>query len=59
MLAATPNVPHESAPDGFTDEDAIEVRRHLEPTSFDFEPRDHAELGALLGVLDTERGART
>ena len=59
MLAATPNVPHESAPDGFTDEDAIEVRRHLEPTAFDFEPRDHAELGALLGVLDIERGART
>jgi seryl-tRNA synthetase len=59
VLAATPNVPHESAPDGFTDEDAVEVRRHLEPSTFDFEPRDHAELGALLGVLDTERGART
>jgi seryl-tRNA synthetase len=59
LLAATPNVPHESAPDGFTDEDAVEVRRHLEPTAFGFEPRDHAELGALLGVLDTERGART
>jgi seryl-tRNA synthetase len=59
LLAATPNVPHPSAPDGFTDEDAVEVRRHLEPTTFDFAPRDHAELGALLGVLDTERGART
>ncbi len=59
LLAATPNVPHESAPDGFTDEDAAEVRRHLEPTSFDFEPRDHAALGELLGVLDTDRGART
>jgi seryl-tRNA synthetase len=33
LLAATPNVPHESAPDGFTDEDAVEVRRHLEPTA--------------------------
>ncbi|MDH4113337.1 MAG: serine--tRNA ligase, partial [Actinomycetota bacterium] len=59
LLAATPNIPHESAPDGFTDEDAVEVRRHLEPTEFDFEPKDHAELGAALGVLDTERGART
>ena len=59
LLAATPNVPHESAPDGFTDEDAVEVRRHLEPTAFDFAPRDHAALGELLGVLDTERGART
>ena len=59
LLAATPNVPHPSAPDGFTDDDAEEVRRHLEPTTFDFPPRDHAELGEILGVLDTERGART
>jgi seryl-tRNA synthetase len=59
LLAATPNVPHDSAPDGFTDKDAVEVRRHLEPAAFDFEPRDHAELGAMLGMLDTERGART
>ncbi len=60
LLAETPNLPHESAPDGFTEEDAVEVRRnHDEPPAFDFEPRDHAELGAMLGVLDTERGART
>jgi seryl-tRNA synthetase len=59
LLAATPNVPDESCPDGFTDEDAVEVRRNMDPTVFDFDPRDHAELGALLGVLDTERGART
>ncbi|HSL11246.1 MAG TPA: serine--tRNA ligase [Actinomycetota bacterium] len=60
LLAQTPNVPDESAPDGFTDDDAVEVRRnHDEPPAFDFEPKDHAELGALLGVLDTERGART
>ena len=59
LLAATPNVPHPSAPEGFTDDDAEEVRRHLEPTTFDFTPRDHAELGEMLGVLDTERGART
>ncbi len=60
LLAETPNVPHESAPDGFTEEDAVEIKRnHTEPPAFDFEPRDHAELGAMLGVLDTERGART
>jgi seryl-tRNA synthetase len=59
LLAATPNLPHESAPDGFTDDDAVEVRRHLEPPAFDFEPRDHVELGAMLGVLDVDRGART
>jgi seryl-tRNA synthetase len=60
LLAETPNVPHESAPDGFAEEDAVEVKRnHDDPPAFDFEPRDHAELGAMLGVLDTERGART
>jgi seryl-tRNA synthetase len=59
LLASTPNVPHESAPDGFTDEDALELRRHGEPTTFGFEPRDHVELGALLGVLDVERAVRT
>ncbi len=60
LLAETPNVPHESAPDGFTEEDAVELKRnHDEPPAFDFEPRDHAELGEMLGVLDTERGART
>ena len=59
LLAETSNIPHESAPDGFTDEDAVEVRRHGEPPTFTFEPRDHVALGELLGVLDTERGVRT
>jgi seryl-tRNA synthetase len=59
LLAKTPNVPDPSAPDGFTDEDAVEIRRHLEPPALDFAPRDHTALGELLGILDTERGART
>jgi len=59
VLASTPNLPHPSAPDGFTDEDAVEVRRLGDPPRFDFEPKDHAELGAALGMLDVERGART
>jgi seryl-tRNA synthetase len=59
LLARTPNVPAESAADGMTEEDAVELRRIGQPTTFDFEPRDHVALGDLLGVLDTERGART
>jgi seryl-tRNA synthetase len=59
LLAKTPNVPHDSAPDGFTEEDAVEVRSRGERPSFGFEPRDHVDLGELLGVLDPERGART
>jgi seryl-tRNA synthetase len=59
VLSRTPNVPDETAADGMTEEDAVEVRRHGRPPAFDFEPRDHVALGELLGVLDTERGART
>ncbi len=60
LLAETPNTPHESAPDGLTEEDAVEVKRnHDQPPAFDFEVRDHVELGAMLGVLDVDRAVRT
>lgn len=60
LLAATPNLPHESAPDGFTEEDAVEIKRnHDAPPAFDFEVRDHAALGEALGVLDVDRAVRT
>jgi seryl-tRNA synthetase len=59
VLARTPNVPHETAADGLTEEDAVEVRTHGDRPSFDFEPRDHVALGELLGVLDVERAVRT
>jgi seryl-tRNA synthetase len=59
LLATTPNLPHPDAPDGFTEEDARELKRVGVVPEFAFEPRDHAALGALLGVIDTERGART
>jgi seryl-tRNA synthetase len=54
-----PNVPDEEAPDGRSEEDNVEIRRWGEPPSFDFEPRDHVELGGALGMLDIERGVRT
>jgi seryl-tRNA synthetase len=52
-LAQVPNPPDDSAPEGFTDEDAEEVRRWGEPPQFD-EPREHTELGRF----DMERAAR-
>ena len=40
-------------------EDDFEVLEHIgEPPTFDFEPRDHLELGEMLGILDMERGAK-
>ena len=59
LMAQLPNVPHESSPDGETDEDAVEVRRAGDPPAFDFPVRDHVEIGELLGGIDLERGART
>ncbi|HEX6399340.1 MAG TPA: serine--tRNA ligase [Actinomycetota bacterium] len=60
LLAETPNAPHESAPDGLTEDDAVEIRRnHDEPPAPAFEPKSHEELGKILGLLDTDRGART
>jgi seryl-tRNA synthetase len=59
LLARTPNIPHPDAPDGFTEDDARELKRVGVVPEFGFEPRDHAALGALLGVIDTERAART
>jgi seryl-tRNA synthetase len=54
LLDRVPSPPDPSAPDGFTDEDAVELRRVGEPPSFSFEPRDHLELARI----DTERGAK-
>ncbi|HEY1126257.1 MAG TPA: serine--tRNA ligase [Actinomycetota bacterium] len=58
-LARVPNLPDESAPDGFTEEDAVEVRRRGEPPQLGFEPRDHVALGEFLGMLEVERAVRT
>ncbi|HKI87232.1 MAG TPA: aminoacyl--tRNA ligase-related protein, partial [Thermoanaerobaculia bacterium] len=53
-----PNLPHESVPEG-ADESANRVERVVgEPTSFDFAPKAHWDLGPELGILDFERGAK-
>ncbi|HYQ78950.1 MAG TPA: serine--tRNA ligase [Solirubrobacterales bacterium] len=58
-LALTlPNVPDPDAPEGLTEEDAVLVREVGEPPRFEFEPRDHLEIGTELGLIDMEAGAR-
>jgi seryl-tRNA synthetase len=54
LLVQVPSPPDPSAPDGFTDEDAVELRRVGEPPTFSFQPRDHLELARI----DAERGAK-
>ena len=58
-LALTlPNLPEPDVPDGETDEDAVTLREVGDRPSFDFEVRDHVELGAEHGLIDIERAAR-
>jgi seryl-tRNA synthetase len=54
LLDVVPNPPDPTAPDGFTEDDAVEVKRVGEPRELAFEPRDHLELDAI----DMERGAK-
>ncbi len=57
MLMAVPNLPHESAPAGVDESANVEVRRWGTPRSFDFEVKDHVDLGVPLG-LDFDTGAK-
>jgi seryl-tRNA synthetase len=58
ILDRIPNPPDVSAPDGLTDEDAVEIRRWGEPPSFDFPVRDHLDLAQVHGWIDPERAAK-
>lgn len=61
MLALTqeiPNVPHESVPAGSSEDDNIEVSTWGKPKEFDFEPKDHVDLGDTLGGLDFETATK-
>jgi seryl-tRNA synthetase len=58
LALALPNVPDPDAPEGLTEDDAVVLREVGEPPEFDFEPRDHLDLGTELGLIDMEAGAR-
>jgi seryl-tRNA synthetase len=58
LLDRVPNPPDPSVPDGFTEDDAVEVRSFGDPPLFGFEPRDHLDLAAPHGWVDLERAAR-
>jgi seryl-tRNA synthetase len=56
-LMAIPNLAADEAPAGGED-DFVVLETVGTPREFDFEPRDHIELGKLLGAIDIERGAK-
>lgn len=57
-MVTVPNLPHESAPVGKDESANIEIKRWGAPPNFDFEPRDHVDLGVALGILDLERATK-
>jgi seryl-tRNA synthetase len=57
-LAVLPNLPHPDAPDGATDEDAVELRQFGRKPAFDFDVRDHVDIGELHGIIDIPRGVK-
>lgn len=58
FLHTIPNIPHTSVPVGKGEEDNLEVRRWGEPKHYDFTPKDHADLGTALGLMDFEAAAK-
>jgi seryl-tRNA synthetase len=58
LLSALPNIPHESVPVGEGETDNVEVRRWGTQREFDFEPKDHVDIGTALGILDLERATK-
>jgi seryl-tRNA synthetase len=58
LLSTLPNVPHESVPVGRDETANEEVRRWGAAPEFEFEPKDHVDLGTTLGILDFERASK-
>ncbi|MFW3616695.1 serine--tRNA ligase [Billgrantia antri] len=54
LASGIPNLPHDSVPAGENEEENVELHRWGTPREYDFEVRDHVDLGALKGELDFE-----
>jgi len=58
LLQGLPNIPHSSVPAGKTEDDNIELHRWGTPRQFDFEIKDHVDLGAGFNGLDFDVAAK-
>jgi seryl-tRNA synthetase len=57
-LLTVPNIPHESVPVGRDSLSNVEVRKWGTPKNFDFQIKDHMQLGKDLDLIDFERGTK-
>jgi seryl-tRNA synthetase len=53
-----PNLPDDSVPEGLDESDNVEIRKWGEPRQFEFDIKDHSDLGEALGLLDFEMAAK-
>lgn len=58
LLSGLPNIPAQDVPIGADENANVEIRKWGEPREFDFEPKDHVDLGESLGILDLERATK-
>ncbi len=58
LLSHLPNIPAADVPVGADEAANVEIRQWGEPKTFDFEPKDHVDLGEALGILDLERATK-
>lgn len=58
ILLDIPNLPHASVPQGRDKRDNVELRHWGDTPELGFEPKDHVDLGAALGMLDFETAAK-
>ncbi len=58
LLAGLPNLPATDVPVGADESANVEIRKWGEPRVFDFEVKDHVDLGEALGILDLERATK-
>src|SRR5262252_4372997 len=58
LLSTLPNIPHQTVPVGHDESANVEVRRWGVKPEFNFEPKDHVDLGTALGILDLERATK-
>ena len=58
LLIQLPNITHSSVPVGKDDSGNVVIKTVGEKPKFDFEPKDHADLGLALDIIDTSAGAK-
>jgi len=58
LMLQVPQPPADDVPEGKDDTENVELRRWGTIRTFDFEPKDHMQLGTALGLIDTERGVK-